>query len=63
MERESHRKQLCQALADDLLMQNGRILIVVKDRQVIRMEPTPIANMNELDVLEAVRCGPPPADS
>lgn len=63
MELESPRAKLCQAIADSFLMRNGRILIVVKDGRALRTEPTPILYMNEPDVLEAVQCGPAPADS
>jgi len=63
VECESPRAKLCQAIADSFRMPNGRILIVVKDRRVLRVEPTPILNMNEPDVLESVQCGPAPADS
>lgn len=63
MELESPRAKLCQALIEDLQMQHGRILIIAKDGRFLRIEPTPIVNANELDVLEAVQCGPAPADS
>ena len=59
MDCESPRAKLCQAIAESFRLQNGEIMILVKNGRVIRVLPKVAINIDEPDVMEAVQLGPP----
>ncbi len=60
---KSPRFQLCQAVVDSLGLQNGEITIVVKNGRALRVASKVAVNVDEPEVMEALKLGPAPSPS
>ncbi len=60
MECESPRFQLCQALVENLRLQNGTITLLAKNGRFVRFLGEAAVNADEPEAMEALRFGPDP---